>query len=795
MPEPPPPKLIALMEHLGLASPAQVGRMGGRVRRLARDLPRFESVWVDALAQARILTPFQAAEINAGRGESLRIGPYVLCERLRWPYYVACYRARHIESGGTVQLAVPGQLAVTGNMRQSTAEALAQLEKLATVAEQIQSERQLGLITDVGADDARIWAAAGWIEGQTAAERMVSAGRFSPEVVLEIARTMLADLVALEKAGLCHGDVSASGLLLKDSGQIVLPLAGLRAIVRPEEGYAQADMLPEAYDYLAPERVTEGTAPNTAGDVYACGCVWWQLLCGRRPLSGGNSLAKLRAAQEGKVPDVRQLAPETPGSLAAAISACLQRDPHRRPESMARLAATLGSSTRVGKLALTRCLARRHRRSVIRKRPSHRLTRRSSRSPLWLTGAFASVAVCLAVAVIWPIWSRAGATADSSGSAEDTIEQADRDTRRINLDRPLTKAAEKRPSEMARNAVLPAHYFEPTAPRTPPDGPQDFVLPCDGPVDVESLELRPGQRVRGNSGERPVLMVPRTGLLVEAENVRFEKVEFVWDHQGDSRAALIDLRASRVEFRGCLFRSIAEPPTASPPAVRWTHPDDANEAVLSLPNGRLRLADCVMRGVSTGIDCRTVGALAVELVNTLHLGNGPLIRLDHWPGQDEPVQIVLTRVTLRGSGPLLAFDCRGGGSGRGETSIGEISIRALRCAFAPGLGTALMRIVADASPEQLLRGIRWSGEGSLVSPHTAIAAWRLADGSQQTLDDTSISIDGLVRSEVGFAGEAGSDPASSRAIRWQAPLRTPDPPGIDPAGLSPARASAPSKLP
>lgn len=66
--------------------------MGRRVRRLARDLPRFESVWVDALSQARILTPFQAAELNAGRGPSLRVGTYVILERLAHPYYVACYR-------------------------------------------------------------------------------------------------------------------------------------------------------------------------------------------------------------------------------------------------------------------------------------------------------------------------------------------------------------------------------------------------------------------------------------------------------------------------------------------------------------------------------------------------------------------------------------------------------------------------------------------------------------------------------------------------------------------------------
>ncbi|HEX3872443.1 MAG TPA: hypothetical protein VHV77_18490, partial [Pirellulales bacterium] len=94
----PPPALVDLLGRLGLAAPAQVLAVQGRVKRLARGLPGFEQVWVDALAQARVLTPFQAGEINAGRSESLVVGPYVLVQPLESLGYAVSYRARELAS-------------------------------------------------------------------------------------------------------------------------------------------------------------------------------------------------------------------------------------------------------------------------------------------------------------------------------------------------------------------------------------------------------------------------------------------------------------------------------------------------------------------------------------------------------------------------------------------------------------------------------------------------------------------------------------------------------------------------
>ena len=87
-------ELLALVKRLGLATPEKVQSVLRRATRLARGLPLFDSVWIDALAQARILTPFQAEQINAGKGASLLVEDFVLYAPLRSPAYAQLFEAR-----------------------------------------------------------------------------------------------------------------------------------------------------------------------------------------------------------------------------------------------------------------------------------------------------------------------------------------------------------------------------------------------------------------------------------------------------------------------------------------------------------------------------------------------------------------------------------------------------------------------------------------------------------------------------------------------------------------------------
>jgi hypothetical protein len=93
-------------------------------------------------------------------------------------------------------------------------------------------------------------------------------------------------------------------------------------------------------------------------------------------------------------------------------------------------------------------------------------------------------------------------------------------------------------------------------------------------------------------------------------------------------------------------------------------------------------------------------------------------------------------------------------------------------------------------PARFSTVLRWSGQGSLVSPPTPMIAWLNPDGEEQPLDESSLSIAGLVRSEVVFVGDASPNPAANRLIRWQAPLQSANPPGID-AECLPQRTASP----
>jgi eukaryotic-like serine/threonine-protein kinase len=83
--------------------------------------------------------------------------------------------------------------------------------------------------------------------------------------------------------------------------------------------------------YMAPEQLKSTRDAGPEADVWAIGAITYQMLTGRRPFDGPVLSVVVADVLTKQAPPIREIRPEVPEELAAAVMQCLERDPARRP--------------------------------------------------------------------------------------------------------------------------------------------------------------------------------------------------------------------------------------------------------------------------------------------------------------------------------------------------------------------------------------------------------------------------------------------------------------------------------
>jgi hypothetical protein len=273
-------------------------------------------------------------------------------------------------------------------------------------------------------------------------------------------------------------------------------------------------------------------------------------------------------------------------------------------------------------------------------------------------------------------------------------------------------------------------------------------------------------------------LAPPSGVIVAAEDVRFENVDFVWRNPpqrivAPDQIAIVDQRARHTEFVGCTFQAAAAGTFGLPPALRM-HAAGARSSTLA-PACQVRLERCTIGDVATAVEGASAGPMAIAIHDTLYVASGPLIRLNEPPAIDAPIAIELKHLTARGASSVLEI-----AGGRSSSLPGAIGIEAVACALALQPTGALLTFAGPQLPKTASNGrvpIDWTGQGSLSQIDTVVANWH-HDGTSETLPDDLMAVEGLVTGKLEFAAAASADPATSRLMYWLAPLFSDDPPGI-----------------
>lgn len=158
-----------------------------------------------------------------------------------------------------------------------------------------------------------------YIEGETLRERLGRGGRLDPEVAVEILEQVSGALGAAHERGLVHRDIKPGNVLLEaKTGRVYLTDFGLAKPV-DDDVTEPGDRVMGTVRYMAPER-HRGGGDEVLGDIYALGCVLWDML-------GGMERPRLDA-----------LAGVPPG-LAGVVARAVDVDPAARFPSAAEFAA------------------------------------------------------------------------------------------------------------------------------------------------------------------------------------------------------------------------------------------------------------------------------------------------------------------------------------------------------------------------------------------------------------------------------------------------------------------------
>ena len=181
------------------------------------------------------------------------------------------------------------------------------------------------------------------VEGPTLADR-IAVARIAVDEALPMARQIAEALEAAHEHGIVHRDLKPANIKLRGDGTVKVLDFGLAKALEPagatSVGVALsstitspalmtgAGMLLGTAAYMSPEQA-RGKPVDKRADLWAFGCVLYEMLCGRQAFAGDEVTDVLARVIE-REPDLTALPANTPAAIRRLLRRCLEKDRKRR---------------------------------------------------------------------------------------------------------------------------------------------------------------------------------------------------------------------------------------------------------------------------------------------------------------------------------------------------------------------------------------------------------------------------------------------------------------------------------
>ena len=262
-----------------------------------------------------------------------RLGPYELASRIGAGGMGEVFRARDTRLDRDIAVKVlSSEFASNASLRQ-------RFEREARAISQL-NHPHICTLHDVGSQDGVQYLVMELIDGESLADRLAR-GALPLADVLRYGAQIADALHAAHRIGIVHRDLKPGNIMLTRSGAKLLDfgLAKVTPVVlSPDAPTEQHKPLTAegaivgTFQYMAPEQL-EGLEADARTDIFALGCVLYEMLTGQRPFGGTTRTSLIAAIVSAEPRSPRSMQPQTPAALEHLIQTCLQKERDARWQS------------------------------------------------------------------------------------------------------------------------------------------------------------------------------------------------------------------------------------------------------------------------------------------------------------------------------------------------------------------------------------------------------------------------------------------------------------------------------
>lgn len=236
---------------------------------------------------------------------------------------------------------------------------------------------------DSGSSDDLLFYVMPFIEGESLRDRLDRETQLPFDDALAITREVSGALDYAHEQGVVHRDIKPANILLSEGHALVADFGIARAVAAaggPE--LTERGLALGTPTYMSPEQASGRAAVDGRTDVYALGCVLYEMLAGQPPFTGPTVQAVLARHLQERPPSLQVVRPTVSSALQRAVEVALAKVPADRYPTGGALVAALEVA-----------------RTAKERRPWPR--RR------WTIAAAATVAAAAAVLATWTLWPKA----------------------------------------------------------------------------------------------------------------------------------------------------------------------------------------------------------------------------------------------------------------------------------------------------------------------------------------------------------------------------------------------------